>query len=186
MCVHYKMNDLENHHPNIRPFACLFAWSTIDLKILFDRCGSCMAVGGHCRWCPLTFSCHLLTDSTVCTEGKARTIVYYAVALLTFSGLSHVQVGRASDCPALLPLITPTTPNYSLHVNLPARLRPQVLVRARKLGPLLSLFHVDLFECVVCLGQCATENDVVFRLLARAVATNEGNTLIDCLGETVC
>ena len=103
-----------------------------------------------------------------------------------------MQVKQESECPALLPPNSPTATSYNLHINLSTKLRPQLLLRATRLGPLISLFNHNSFECLVSLGNTDDDdddvifNDIIFRLSARIVATNDGHTFIDCIGETVC
>ena len=88
-------------------------------------------------------------------------------------------------CPSVLPPST-TTPNYNLHVNLPADLRPPLFLQASFLGPLEEFFNQSLFECVVCTGDCVSGDDIIFRLQARAIRLNDGiGSTIECLGDTV-
>ena len=90
-----------------------------------------------------------------------------------------------NECPSILPPSS-TSQNYYLHVNLSPDIRPPLTIRASTLGPLEQFFNQSLFECVVCTGDCVVEEDIIFRLQARAVRAADGiGNAIECLGDTV-
>ena len=111
--------------------------------------------------------------------------------------LTILQMARTGrDCPLLLPP-NPTTSNYHLHINVPTNVHPKLTLQVIDLGPIVELFDASLFECVICIGDCDTEENIVFRLEARLNSLNGDETSsssmnsgirlrsIACLGETV-
>ena len=108
---------------------------------------------------------------------------YHSICKNVCSCTQKVMV--ENECPSILPPRI-TTNSYRLHVNLPSDQRPPLILRASSLGPLKQFFNQSQFECVVCTGDCVSEEDIIFRLQASTIETGIGFGIsIKCLGDTV-
>ena len=101
--------------------------------------------------------------------------------------LLPAQAVRAmNECPALLQP-TPSTTSYHLHINVPTEIRPPLILQTVALEPIEQLFNDGLFECVVCTGDCETEESIIFRLQASIFQSSDemSSSQIECHGNTV-